>query len=166
MLSDYGIQDSCQTTWPTWHPMQLRMGDPYTSSPCKFGHCASNYYWLIVNVEFGDDPCWVWEGGGVTQHTKKPKLLKMAWKWPWLIFTMLSYPPPKKNSTCLHTDMHIQTDGDYTKHVVTPFKTTHLKNGKVTIYFWIFTYFGKALFQNYTEQNFDLSHFCWLWIGK
>ena len=30
----------------------------------------------------------------------------MAWKWPWLIFTMLSNPPPL-DSTCPHTDMHI-----------------------------------------------------------
>ncbi len=34
-------------------------------------------------------------------------------------------PPP--NSTCPHTDMHIQTDGDNTKHVVIPFGTTRLK---------------------------------------
>ena len=33
-------------------------------------------------------------------------------------------PPP---ATCPHTDMHIQTDGDYTKRVVTPFGTTRLK---------------------------------------
>ncbi len=52
----------------------------------------------------------------------------MASKWPWLIFTMLSYPPP--NSTCPHTDMHTQTDGDYTKRVVTPFGTTRLKTVK------------------------------------
>ncbi len=52
-------------------------------------------------------------------------MLKMASKWPWLIFTMLSWGAPPPNSTCPHT--HIQTDGDYTKHVVTPFGTTRLK---------------------------------------
>ncbi len=34
---------------------------------------------------------------------------------------MLSYPPP------LTQHVHIQTDGDYTKRVVTPFGTTRLK---------------------------------------
>ncbi len=33
---------------------------------------------------------------------KKPKMLKMAWKWPWLIFTMLLPPPPIQH-------VHIQT---------------------------------------------------------
>ncbi len=35
--------------------------------------------------------------------------------------------PHPLNSTCPHTDMHIQTDGDYTKRVVTSFRTTRLK---------------------------------------
>ena len=31
---------------------------------------------------------------------KKTKMLKMAWKWPWLIFTMLSLPlPPQTQHT-------------------------------------------------------------------
>ncbi len=42
---------------------------------------------------------------------------------------MLSYPPP------LTQHVHIQTDGDYTKRVVTPFGTTRLKMVFVVGYF-------------------------------
>ncbi len=42
--------------------------------------------------------------------------------------------PPPSNSTCPHTDIHIQTDGDYTKCVVTPFGTTRLKMTSPTIF--------------------------------
>ncbi len=38
-------------------------------------------------------PCWV-GGGGQLNMAKKWKMLKMAWKCFWQIFTMLSYPPP------------------------------------------------------------------------
>ncbi len=67
---------------------------------------------------------------------KKPNMLKMAQKWPWLIFTILSYPPPTQH-------VHIQTDGDYTKHVVTPFGTTHLKSNYKQNFYVLFLFFSE-----------------------
>ncbi len=37
----------------------------------------------------------------------------MAWKWSWLIFSMLSYPPPRWLNVSTYT--HTETDGDYNK---------------------------------------------------
>ncbi len=42
-------------------------------------------------------------------------------------FHHVELPPPPKTQ---HVHTHIQTDGDYTKRVVTPFGTTRLKNKK------------------------------------
>ena len=33
-------------------------------------------------------------------------MLKKAWKWSWLIFTMLSYPPPANQHVHTHTHTH------------------------------------------------------------
>ncbi len=106
----------------TVHAMRPCWVEPaYVELP-RWGGGGNWTCWKLVRITFANfgkikkkkfqGPCWVAPGGGVTQHgQKKWKMLKMAWKWSWLISTMLSYPPPY--STCTH----IQTDSDYNKCV-------------------------------------------------
>ncbi len=125
----------------------MGMGDHQTTSPCKFEHCAGDHHWLMAmlslggggnsmlwkfariifsqfpeknffgNVQFGR-----WAGGVNSTYQKN----QTCFEWPenapsW--FSQCWVPP--LNSTFSHT--HIQTDGDHTKHVVQPCRTTHLK---------------------------------------
>ncbi len=61
---------------------------------------------------------------GGTQHTKKKqKCLKWSKNDPGWFSLYWVTPPPQTQ----HVHTHIQTDGDYTKRVVTPFGTTRLK---------------------------------------
>ncbi len=46
--------------------------------------------------------------------------------------TWVQPPPPILVGPTLHIRMDIQTDGDYTERVVTPFGTTRLKSGSST----------------------------------
>ncbi len=44
------------------------------------------------HVELASQPKLSYQGGGELNMAKKWKILKMAWKWSWLNFTMLSPP--------------------------------------------------------------------------
>ncbi len=63
---------------------------------------------------------------------KWPEMISDA-HWPFFHFSHSGSNPPPPVRPTLHTRMvgrtDIQTDGDYTKRVVTPFGTTRLKSG-------------------------------------
>ena len=95
MLSCQKIQDGCQTAWPTYCLTHLHVGDHKSTSPCKFEHCAGNYYWVMDHVKLL---------GGVTQHTKKIKNAYNSLKMTQAKFHHVELtPPPHLN---IHTHIH------------------------------------------------------------